>query len=69
MGEELSIDMDVSQQHNSDVFLIDFVKFEELRNHMFTVEGHRQKAVFTVSIVTGICAQKWNKGEREQQLI
>lgn len=61
MGEELSIDVDVSQQHDPDVFLVDLEELEKLRNHVFTVKGHRQQAFFTVSSTTGICPHRLNK--------
>lgn len=49
MGEELGVDMDVSQQHDPDMFLVHLEELKKLRNHMFTVKGHRQQAFFTAA--------------------
>lgn len=55
MGEELSVDVDVSQEHNANVFLIDLEELKKLRHHMFTVKGQRKQAFFTATTTTGIC--------------
>lgn len=67
MGEELSADVDVSQQHDPDVFLVDLEELEKLRNHVFTVKGQRQQALFIATTTTGICAHRRIKEEKHEQ--
>lgn len=55
MGEELRVDVDVSQEHNPNMFLIDHEELEKLRNHMFTIKGHRKQVFLAATITTGIC--------------
>lgn len=55
MGEELSVDVDVSQEHNPNMFLVELEELEKLRNHMFPVKGHREQAFLAATMTTGIC--------------
>lgn len=55
VGEELGVDVDVSQQHDPHVLLVDLEELEELRSHMFPVKGLRQQTVFAATTAAGIC--------------
>lgn len=55
MGEELGVDGKVCEQHDADVFLVDLEELQQLRDHMFPVEGHRQEVFFTATIAASIC--------------
>lgn len=50
--------MDVRQQHNPDVFFIDLVEPEELRDHMLSVKQDREQAFFTATSTSGICKHR-----------
>lgn len=66
MGEELSIDVNVSQQDNPDVLFVDLEELQKLGDHVFAVKGHGQKAFFRVlTTATGIWSHNLNDRRRK----
>lgn len=65
MGEELSIDVKVSQQNHPDVLFVDLEELQKLRDHVFAVKAHRQEAFFTtLTTSTGIWSHKSDDRKR-----